>query len=109
MTTYAIELNNEYANQEFDIVINEVEKSIHILLQTVENVLMMSVFVNNEQIGIPFMCFPNQPVIPYPYMERLISGNFIFETQDDNYPNWETFDKTCFLYFVTLDELNNAG
>ena len=34
MTTYEIELEKTNANQEFDIVIDEIENSIHILLQT---------------------------------------------------------------------------
>lgn len=107
MTTYAIELEKTNANQEFDIVIDEIENSIHVLLQTVNEVLLMSLFINNEQIGEPFVCFPNQVVVPYPYMQELLGGNFIFETQNDNYPNYENFGSTCNLYFVTLDELNN--
>ncbi|MBS6552952.1 MAG: hypothetical protein KH321_03300 [Clostridium sp.] len=106
MTTYEIELEKTNANQEFDIVIDEIENSIHILLQTVNDILLMSLFVNSEQIGQPFMCFPNQPVVPYPYMQKLLGGNFIFETQDDNYPSYENFGSTCKLYFVTLDEIN---
>ena len=95
MTTYEIELEKTNANQEFDIVIDEIENSIHILLQTVNDILLMSLFVNSEQIGQPFMCFPNQPVVPYPYMQKLLGGNFIFETQDDNYPSYENFGSTC--------------
>lgn len=109
MTTYAIDLNNEYANQEFDITIEEIENSIHVLLQTLDEVLTMSVFVNNKQLGEPFLCFPNKPVIPYPYMEDILGGNFVFETEDENYPNYENFGTTCNLFFLTKDELNNAG
>lgn len=105
MSIYEIELNNQNPNQEFDIIIEELENSIHLLLQTVEDVLLMSVFINGEQISDPFICFPNQPVLPYSYMSEQIGGNLIFGTQDDNYPNWENFQKTCFLYFVTSDEL----
>jgi len=108
MTTYAIDLNNEYANQEFDVTIEEIENSIHVLLQTLDGPLTMSVFVNNKQLGEPFICYPNQPVIPYPYIEDILGGNFIFETEDDNYPNYENFGKTCNLFFVTKDELTNA-
>jgi len=32
---YEIDLNNENANQEFDIILEEIENSIHILLQSV--------------------------------------------------------------------------
>lgn len=108
MTVYQIELENTYANQEFDVLIDDIQNTIHLLLQTVNNVIMMSVFINNEQIGQPFMCFANQPIIPYPYIIDILGGNFIFETQNNNYPNFENFGKTCFLYFITKDELTNA-
>lgn len=107
MTTYEIELNNEYANQEFDGIFEEIQTPIHILLQTINNITFMSIFVNNEQIGEAFACFPNRFVIPYRYMINLAGGNFIFETQDDNYPNYENFNITCILNFVTKDELIN--
>ena len=105
---YEIELNNENANQEFDIILEEIENSIHILLQTVDNLLMMSIFANSQQIGIPFICYPNQLIVPYSYMVDILGGNFIFETPEDIYPNYENFGKTCRLYFVTKDELENA-
>lgn len=106
---YEIELNNTYANQEFDVNIDGLTVNLHVLLQTSDNnALLMSVFVNNEQIGIPFMCFANQPVIPYEYMQNIIGGNFVFETVGNNYPNFENFGDKCKLYFVTLDEINNA-
>ncbi len=108
MSTYEIELNKNNANQEFDIIVDELESSIHILLQTVNDALLMSVFVNSEQIGEPFLCLPDRPVVPYPYMQKLIGGNFIFQTQDDDYPNYENFGDTCLLYFVTQDEFTNA-
>jgi hypothetical protein len=108
MSTYAIELNNTYANQEFDLVLEDIQDNIHVLLQTTNKVLLMSVYINNEQIGIPFLCCPNQPVIPYPWMVNRLGGNFIFETENENYPNYENFGKTCNLYFLTKDEFNNA-
>lgn len=106
MATYLIELNTGYANQEFDVIIDDLQRSIHVLLQTVDNFLQMSVFVDNAQVGETFICYPNQPVIPYLYMAEILGGNFIFETQGDNYPNYENFGSTCNLYFITLDELN---
>ena len=105
MTTYQIELNNTYANQEFSISFDEIENSIHVLLQTINNAVFMSVFVNNEQIGEAFICHPNRLVIPYPYMQEILGGNFVFRTENDNYPNYENFGKTCNLYFITADEL----
>lgn len=105
MSTYQIELNNTFANQEFSISFDEIENSIHILLQTINDCTYMSVFVNNEQLGQPFICLPNQLVIPYPYIQEIVGGNFVFRTEDDDYPNFENFGKTCNLYFITNDEL----
>lgn len=104
---YEIELNNEYANQEFDVNIPDLTINIHVLLQTTDNnTLLMSVFKNNEQIGNPFMCFPNRYIVPFEYMQNILGGNFIFETISNNYPNFENFSDSCKLYFVTLDEIN---
>lgn len=106
MTIYQINLNNAYANQEKDVIIEGLEKDIHILLQTNENgSLFLTVSVNNEQLGCAFMCFPNQPVIQYDYMQNILGGDFIFETSGNDYPSYEDFGKTCRLYFLTLDEL----
>lgn len=106
MATYSIELSNEWANQEFDVIIDNLKRSIHVLLQTVNNSLLMSISVDNEQLGQAFVCLPNRFIIPYPYMTEILGGNFIFETEGDNYPNYENFGTTCNLYFTTLDELN---
>ncbi len=105
MTIYQIDLNSSYANQEFDVMLDSIENTIHVLLQTVNNALFMSISVNSEQIGIPFLCCSNQYVVPYQYMIDILGGNFVFETENDNYPNYENFGTTCNLYFVTADEL----
>lgn len=109
MASFEIELNNTLANQEQDVIIEGNSNNIHILLQTDEaGALLMTVSVNNEQLGQAFICFPYQPVIPYAYMQQILGGNFIFETSNSNYPFYADFGKTCKLYFVTLDELTNA-
>ena len=105
MTTYQIELNNTYANREFSISFDEIENSIHILLQTINDALFMSLFVNDEQLGQAFICLPDQLVVPYPYIQEILGGNFVFKTEDGNYPNFENFGKTCNLFFITADEL----
>lgn len=106
MATYQIDLNPNYANQEFDISIDEIENSINILLQTtVQNALLMTISVNDEIIGEPFICVPNQAIIPYDYLIEKVGGNFVFITENDNYPSYEDFNNTCNLYFMTLDEI----
>lgn len=109
MTTYAIELNNNYANQEFDLILDDIKNTIHVLLQTVNNALLMTVSINNNILGAPFLCIANTPIIPYQYLQDNLGGNFVFETVNNNYPNYENFGKTCNLYFFTLDEITNAN
>ncbi len=112
--SYSISLNSSYANQEFDVQIDGLDKEIHVKLHTAFDVTYMSVTVDNEPlgetgddtVGFPFLCFPNQKVIPYAYMQEKLGGNFVFVTEDDNFPNYENFGTTCNLYFVTLDEMN---
>lgn len=114
MTTYEIQLNSNNANQEFDLNIDEIENTISVLLQTtVQGALLMTVFIKDTIIGMPFLCLPNTAVVPYPYLVEQIGGNFIFDTQNDEYPNYVNFNDTCILNFVTLDEIEalveNAG
>ncbi len=103
---YEINLNSSYANQEFDVQVDGIDKNIHVLLQTVYDITMMSVTVDDELLGIPFICFPNYPVIPYDYLVEKLGGNFLFTTENENYPNYENFGTSCLLYFITEDELN---
>ena len=107
MSAYEIELNSEYPNQEFDVFFEEISNSIHVLLQDIEGVTFMSTFINGEQVGQAFNCCANQYIIPYQYMVEQLGGNFVFITDNDNYPNWENYNTTCKLYFVTQDELNS--
>lgn len=109
MSIYAIELNNSYANQEFDLMIDDVKSTLHVLLQTVNGVLLLTSYVNNEQVGQATICLPNTYVYGYPWIVERMGGNFIFDTgNSDNYPNYENFGTTCNLYFVTSDELENG-
>jgi len=107
MTTYQINLNNNYPNQEFDLNIDEIENTLNILLQTtVQGALLMTISINDSVIGQPFICLPNQAIIPYQYLVDKIGGNFIFETEGNNYPEYSNFNNTCNLYFVTSDTIS---
>jgi hypothetical protein len=106
MTTYQINLNNNYPNQEFDLNIDEIEFTLNVLLQTtVQGVLLMTISINDSVVGQPFICLPNAPVIPYQYLIDKVGGNFVFETEHNNYPSYENFNNTCILYFITNDTI----
>lgn len=104
MTFYLVDVNPELANQEFDVTFDGAN-NIHLLLQTVNNCIYLTVSINNEILGQPFLACPNRVIVPYPWIQERLGGNFVFKTENNNYPNFENFGTTCNLYFVTLDEL----
>lgn len=104
---YEIELNT-LPNQTFTTTINNVDMEVVIKLggQEDNQILFFALIVNNEYL-CPFVpVFANQGVLPYEYMVTEAGGQFFFETENDEYPNYKEFGVLCKLYFVTLDELN---
>ncbi|EJD6506592.1 phage baseplate plug family protein [Providencia rettgeri] len=45
---------------------------------------------------------PNQPLIPYRYLSA--GGNFVFITDNDEYPWWEQFGKSHYLVWWGNDD-----
>lgn len=103
---YEIELNN-LPNQTFTTTINNVDMEVIFRLAGEENNnIMFFALRTNEDYLCPFVpVFANQGLLPYDYMIAEAGGQFFFETENDEYPNWENFGTTCKLYFVTQDEL----
>lgn len=91
-------------NQSLSVVINDV--SYEITLKLVEGIMEFSLSVNGNKVTDGERCFANQFILPYPYMAE--NGNFIFKTENEEYPNWENFGSTCQLLFYTRDEINAA-
>lgn len=89
-------------NQSLTVVINDI--SYEITLRLVENIMEFSLSVNGSKVTDGERCFPNQFILPYPYM--LNGGNFIFKTENEEYPNWENFGSTCQLLFYTTEEMS---
>ena len=109
MAVYEIELNN-IPNQIFTTTINDIDMEITLKLGGEENnqIMFFALATNNEYL-CPFVpVFANQGILPYPYMISELGGNFIFITDDDEYPNYLNFGTTQNLYFITEDELNNG-
>lgn len=106
MTTYAIELE-PLPNQQFSLTINNINMNCELKMAgTNENPIMLfSLQVNGEYVCPHVPCFANQGLLPYKYMVSEAGGNFFFETDFDEYPNWENFGSSCYLYFITQDEL----
>lgn len=106
MTQYIIETKN-IPNQEFSTTINNIDMRIHIRYVSTEDsgIMLFNLQIGGEYVCPDVPCFANQKILPYPYMEQEAGGNFIFETENDEYPNYENFGGSCNLYFVTQDEL----
>lgn len=104
---YEIELNN-LPNQTFTTTINNVD--MEVIIKTggeVDNQITFFALRIDDDYLCPFVpAFANQGVLPYEYMISEAGGQFFFETENDEYPNWENFGITCKLYFITQDELN---
>lgn len=49
-------------------------------------------------------CVPNYFLMRYRYLEG-DSGNFVWSTPDDEYPDYTKFGVTHFLYFINAAEL----
>ena len=65
-------------------------------------IMVMDINRDNETILQGQRLVPGYPVIPYRYKE---DGNFVFITDDDNYPDYNEFGLTQFLIFATSAEL----
>lgn len=103
---YDIELTNQYANQEFSLQIDEVENIINILLQTTPaGVTLMTLSINNNILGEAFICTPNKLLVEQDYIINQLGGNFIFQCENNIYPNYSYFGTKCNLKFLTVEEI----
>lgn len=109
MTQYQIDLKN-LPNQEFSVDMENI--SYTITIQYIENevsgIMMFSLLIDDTEICTSVPCFANQAILPYPWQVALANGNFVFLTDNENYPHYEDFGNTCNLYFVTKDEIDNG-
>ena len=76
----------------YDITIKTTQYSTHISISRDDVILVSS------QILIP-----NSKIIRYDYL--VTDGNFVFETQSNNLPDYTKFNVSQFLYYLTNDEL----
>lgn len=90
-------------NQSFEFVYGGFVYSV--TLKTYRSVVYGSVSIDDEPICQSIRCVNNQWIIPY---EAIWSGkgNFRFECDDANYPNYENFGSSCHLRFYPSDEIN---
>lgn len=88
-------------NQSFSIVLDNNQYDIS--LYVINNVSAIDIIRNNVTILLGQRVVPNYPVIPYRYLE---DGNFIFVTENDDYPIYTSFGISQFLFYFSQDEIN---
>lgn len=104
MTVYELELK-QIPNQSFSTTINNINMDVNIRYAGNE-LMLFSLEINGEYVCPDVPAFSNQGLLPYNYMVQEAGGNFIFITENEEYPFYENFTTTCRLYFITVDELN---
>lgn len=97
-----ISLENQ-PNQEFNITLNNVP--FRIALRYLEaGCTLADIYASDNPVMLGVLCRANEFLIPYPYLAQ--NGNFVFLSDDDDYPVYTNFGKSCKLYFLTPDEIN---
>jgi hypothetical protein len=89
-------------NQTFAVTIDQTRYAI--TLRTIGDETYASITMNGTDLIDGVKCQPNQPIMPYPYLENG-GGNFSFYTQNDEYPYYENFGSTHFLLYASAAEL----
>lgn len=90
------------AQQSFPIVLDS--QRYVLSLRQVGDLMAIDITLNGSNVINGHRCIPNQPVIPYQYLEG-IGGNFVWVTPNGEYPNWNQFGITHNLIYVTVAEL----
>lgn len=93
------------ANQEFNLTIDD--RRYKISLREGENQMMLATIEIDGEIVIQGLrCLPSTPLLPYSYTEW---GNFIFVTENNEFPYWEKFGSSQRLLYVTRAEVEDPA
>lgn len=89
------------ANQSLNIVLDGNNYTIR--LHACREIMAVDIIRNNIVIVSGMRAVAGTPLLPYSYLE---DGNFIFVTQNDEYPNWPYFGINQFLIYASQAELD---
>ena len=89
-------------NQTFSITLDGNAYDMAIFL--CNNIMAMDIVRNNEIILLGARLVPDEPIIPYRYLE---DGNFFFITDQFAYPYYTEFGTNQTLIYVSALELAN--
>lgn len=98
-----ITLNNT-PNQNFTFTEGNTE--FEITLRALNEIMIISISANSTPLVTGTKCMADHPILEYPHLQKY--GDFIFNTSNGKYPWYADFEKTCFLYFVSPQELAEA-
>lgn len=88
-------------NQSFSITLDG--NAYDLALYVTTNVMAMDIIRNNVPIVMGIRVVPYYPIIPYLYLEN---GNFIFNTENGDYPFYDQFNVTQQLIYLSQIELD---
>jgi hypothetical protein len=92
--TLSIQLNDNQFDLKFHATQDNLDGS--------SGVTGVDIIINNNVIVTGVRAVAGYPIIESNYLEN---GNFIFVTQDDDYPDWRQFGITQFLIYASESEL----
>lgn len=87
-------------NQSFSIQLDQINYDIQLL--TCNNIMALTLFINNVLTVSGVRLVPGFPIIASPYLTQ---GNFILITSNDEYPYWTRFGIDQFLIYASQTEL----
>ena len=88
-------------NQSFNIQLNGI--NFNLFIRATDTLMNMDIWASNIPIVLGVRVLPRFPMINYKYKKQ---GNFIFLTDNDEYPSYTRFDIDQFLLYVTQSELD---
>lgn len=87
--------------QNFTITLNDTD--FEISLRMADDIMLISISAGGVEYIKNAKCFPDQPILQFPYLQK--NGDFWFKTVKGAYPNWQDFENTCFLFYLSPEDL----
>lgn len=66
------------------------------------DIMCIDLSIDNVVVLVGSRLVAGYPVIPYAYLEN---GNFVFLTENDDYPFWDQFGITQYMIYASQQEL----
>ena len=95
---------NSIPNQQFGVQIEGLFYDFTV--QSFQDYSIISISEENKVLISGFLCVPHVRLIPYRYDSK---GNFIFISDNDEYPTYKKFGASQFLYFLDENDLKRIN